>query len=202
MKGLLRKELYLLMSGTGLLFAAASLLFAFSGGISHERNTMQAFAFVYVPLGAYSLLSMEEKWRWPNFLKCAPVTLKQMVGAKYIVTGAQMAVNALIFGGLNLIFCDGESLGWMLGMLGIGLISAAIVYPLIFWQGPEKGWIGALFCFLMLGAVGISLMSEYWDTSITVVSWLLAHSWALTAAGVVLYILSCPLSAKLYRLRK
>lgn len=201
MKGLIRKELYLLRSGTGLLFMLASLLFAVAGGISDGDNFYGALAFFYVSLGAYSLMGMEEKWRFSTYIQCTPVSRFQIVLAKYAVALVQMLLNALIFALLNCFLRGGVALVGMLFDFSIALVVAALLYCLCFWLGASKGWASLLMCLVVLGGMGGAAFVAFSESGSGALVWIQENLWALPTAGLAVYAASCPLAAWLYRKR-
>ena len=203
MKGLMRKELCLLRTGTGLLFFVATTLFAISGGLAHESGMLQGFAFIYVLLGTYNIMSMEEKWRWNTYILCAPVTRFQTVLAKYIITLGQMALNAVIYTTVNLLAYDGTGLTNMLLQIAVALIMGAVLFPLLFRFGAEKAWIAAIFLVVILGGMGMGAAAAILeDMNLAGLLGQSGFAWLLLLAGLALFGLSCPLSAKLYAKRK
>lgn len=201
MKGLMRKELSLLTRGVGLLFAIASILFAVSAGVSTDASVMNSMAFLYVHVGTWSVMSIEEKWKWDKMLLCTPVGRYRMVGAKYLVVGLQLLLNLAIFAVANLLTAGGQGLALGVQQCGLGFGLGALMMTLPFWLGVEKSKGTTivsmiLFC-LALG--GNSAFLKHLE-SVFQVSWTMAG--ATMVGGLILYGLSIPLAGWLYGRRK
>lgn len=202
MRGLMRKELSLLTGGIGLLMAIASILFALSGGISPDASMMNAMAFIYIPLGSVSTMSMEERWDWDKMLLCSPVGRPRMVGAKYLTVFLQLLLNLVIFAAANLLANSGRGLILGVQQCGFGFVIAALMLSLSFWLGTENGRAAT---FILMIPFLLALGGNVWflkglaETALQM-SWSMA---ALTlAGGLTLYGLSIPLAGWLYERRR
>lgn len=200
MKGLLKKELYL-MAGPGGMLTVLSLVFAVAAGCGEEMESLGVMAMCYASLTAFSNYSAEEQWRCANYILCMPVTRGQVVRAKYIVTLAHFVVTALVYAGTNLVFRGGAELQTILIGIAVGAVLGSVSLPLVFWLGSVKGRIAAVSVTVFLAmALGVTLSV---NPSAAVTAWMdsKAAYMVIPGASLLLFCLSCPLAACLYRRR-
>lgn len=144
MKGLLRKDLYMMWKYCRLLLGICVIFLAISvlGG---EDNL---FFLVYpVLLGGVlpvTLMSYDERFGWNRYCDALPISRRTVVNERY-------ALGFLSFAALYLLTLAAQAAvqlprgqGAMLGQIalllpGIGLLPSAILLPIVFRWGVEKG---------------------------------------------------------------
>lgn len=115
-------------------------------------NIMVMFAIV-IPV---SSLAYDEKTRWDSFAVTMPISRRDIVTAKYIFSCCAMGAIALItFIGTvtiirHMIYAAAETI---ISALPVGLVINAVLIPMIYKFGMEKGRI--IFISAILAATGI-----------------------------------------------
>ena len=98
------------------------------------------FFVVYTSLLPMSLMAYDERARWDRLAPMLPVTLRDIVRSKYLMGG----ILALAAG---VLYCAGRAFhgtfapGQALAAVAVALIFPAVLYPVLFRYGVEKGRI-------------------------------------------------------------
>ncbi len=154
-----------------------------------------------------TLLSYDERQKWSVCGQTFPYTRSQMVSVKYIIALASVLIVWVISAAVQLterLACaqaGGNLWDTLLVMFFIGLATPAIMLPIIFRYGPEKGRI-------LYYAVIVVLCAAYGAIVISgpaALIGVLSSGWppaAVAAAGVVLFGLSWALSVVFYKRRE
>lgn len=144
MKGLLLKDLYLTLKYCRLQLGVIVIMTLVSF-FADTGMAFLAYPALFAGMIPIYLLSADEKDGWGEFAQTLPVTKRAMVTEKYVVTlvsvFAAAAFMALLWLG-RLVVTGGElaRFGSALMLVGaIGLLYPAVVLPLIFRFGVEKG---------------------------------------------------------------
>ena len=204
MKGLLRKDFYLLAS-----YCKSFLLISavFIGLFVVEPSNFFFLLMLCIMLGMLptTLLSYDERERWNVYSQVFPVTRGQYVSVKYLIGLLCSVLVALVVAAICLIrFEAGALLPLLCISLACSLIPAALLLPLRFRFGTEKArylylafialaaFAGA---FLITGGEGAAAASALGPAAIT---WMVP---LLGAGGAALYGLSWLLSIWIYQRR-
>lgn len=195
MKGLIRKDFYLLWSYCRLipLFLLAFIVFSTfsSDGQSPFFNYYPCILSSTLPV---NLLAYDDAERWLTYCDTLPVTRRQYVSGKYIMSllcdGTVFllsAIAAVIRLCRNGAFCPADLTDQLAVLATISLLSSALVMPPIFKFGAQKGrivFIGVIGIFCGLAAIldtpdlsGVSLpigLLPILATVIFAASWLLS----------------------------
>lgn len=146
MKGLIYKDNVAIVTGY---WKNALLVLAIYGGMAFGMDTpFMLYAMVFLT-GMYTLstLSFDEASHWDAYVRTLPVSARQVVGAKYLLSllwmggGVVLALVLLTLislvrqGSLNDL---GSSLGGCLASLGVVLVYYALSYPLSYKVGANK----------------------------------------------------------------
>ena len=205
MKGLLRKDLYMIWAyGRMLLLISAVFLFS-SAVMPSEEN----FFFVVYPvlLGGVlpvTLLSYDERSGWNRSCDAMPVSRKLVVDERYLMSllsffvlyAMTLAVQAAV------LLPKGRAgeLAQLAGMLPcFGLVAPAVMLPVTLRWGVEKGRLVYYFFIGLLVAAGLVFSRSIMGVGSAI------GTWGVTAvlAGVVLFFAaSWLLSRKLYEKRE
>lgn len=163
MKGLLRKDLYLLMKQFRFFLIGFAVLFPFLG--VYTGNTfMLIYPAILVPMLSVSLLSMDEKSGWEQLSLTLPVSRAALVSARYLLllllTGIVILIQLLAVLLIRLtgspVDLDVPSLLLQDGVTS--LISTSLMLPFLFRLGMEKGRVAYILAIVLVtaGAVAVS----------------------------------------------
>lgn len=203
MKGLLRKDLHMLWSYYRL-FLLMIPLFLAASYFQRDNFFFVIYPSVLVGILPVSIISYEERSKWNYYCQTLPIPRWQVVVEKYLLGG----IGALIVTGLSMVvqfFIFREStpfdvqgyLASIAFLIGFGFLSPALLLPVIFRLGTEKG---RLAYYLLIGfacASGGLLASISSDWKLPRLS-----SLTLAAVSLVLFIGSCILSIHIYNKRE
>ena len=125
------------------------------------------FCVILFSVLVISSLSYDELAKWDRLALCMPITRRQVVASKYVLHLIFTAVGVLLgllIGVLSLLIHDGGDYRALLTLVAtsaaIALVYGALVLPLIFRYGPEKGRITIILLALVPAALvgtGISI---------------------------------------------
>lgn len=160
MKGLLRKDLYLMIKYCRLFFILI-IVFSFAGA----WNNNLFFALYPITISSIipvNLLSYDEKSNWSLYACTFPCSRKEIVSSKYILTVCTLTLSAIIVEvvqTINMIIRHNFHISGLLTIFTIifiaGLLPPAFMFPFTFKLGAEKGrfayYIGFILFFALLG---------------------------------------------------
>ena len=144
MKGLLRKDLYLMIKYCRLFFI---LIIVFSIAGAWNNNLFFAlYPIIISSIIPVNLLSYDEKSNWSLYACTFPCSRKEIVSSKYILTINMIIRHNFHISGLLTIFTI---------IFIAGLLPPAFMFPFTFKLGAEKGrfayYIGFILFFALLG---------------------------------------------------
>lgn len=202
MKGLLRKDLYM-AAAYFRVFLVLLGVFLVVGFFAKEASTfIVIYPMIIGMMLPVSLLSYDERFRWNRSCDAMPCSRAQVVSAKYLLT---LISVLLIFALTMLGQClrlgpDGrldELAALAPLLLGLGLVGPALLLPIIFRLGVEKGRLAYFVAVGVVVAVGVGVGREL-DPAAPV-----SVPLALPIAGsFLLFGLSWLLSIRLYEKRE
>ena len=212
MKGLLRKELYMLWKNfrTYLVMAVVFLIF---GAWSDNGFFMLFYPILLCSMIPVSILNFDEKTGWDRYSLCFPLSRSKLVAGKYLISlicsGAIFVLYSLVGGAKLLLTRDWGSGADMLALylliqVAIALLPPAILLPCVFKLGSQRGAYAyyaviALLTGVIVAALHISGESNPGSLALPGVLNLSPLSVLLLALGAVaLFALSWPLSARIY----
>lgn len=155
MKGLLKKDLYMAWAycKVYLLLALVFLVFSF---LASDNLFFMVYPMVIVSMLPVNMVSYDEKFKWTVYCDALPVSRKQVVSEKYLLSLLASGAVLLLMGGIRgtaLLLQGQPAAFWNLLtiLLVFGLVSPAVILPFILRLGPEKGRlvyyvIIAIFC--------------------------------------------------------
>ncbi len=203
MKGLLLKDWYLTIK-----YARFLLLFAAIYGVVGVFQTQFA-AFSILPVMLIALLpqtlfAYDEREKWTEYAQALPVSRAQYVTEKYLFGAccyaAYLALLAILY-----LAAGTEDYGTLFAMqFSIGLLAPSVLLPFLFRFGAEKGRMGYLIVMAAFFGAGMVLMqgAALEQGGVTVLVRGVFPVWVLCPVMVVLYVLSCLLSIRLYQKRE
>ena len=146
MKGLLLKDWYMMVKYC----KAWMLILAVMMGASAFSEKPMLFLMYHVMLAgltAVTLIAYDERSGWTTLSRAMPYSKAQLVSVKYIVTLLLLAMAAVLAVVVQLVRAgtgagNAGSMGGILGMLlSAGLVTPAVLLPLVFRFGVEKARI-------------------------------------------------------------
>lgn len=145
MKGLLRKDFYMLWSYSRM-FLIFVIVFLAASLLQPESVFFTFYPGMLMGMLPITLISYDESFRWHIYCQTMPLSRKTVVVEKYIMlfllTGSAALVSAAVqtAGGLFLHTVSPiEALGRSVMTLSLSLAAPSLVMPLVFRLGPEKG---------------------------------------------------------------
>ena len=196
MIGLIRKDLYMLWAYCRL-FLLMIAVFLAVGAVNETSSFFTVYPMIIGMIVPVSLVSYDERFKWHLACDAMPVSRAKVVSAKYLLTLLAVLlvfVLTVIIHGLRLARTGDLSPLWEMSglLLPMGLLGPAVLLPVIFWLGVEKG---RLLYFVLVGVVcaaGVMLSSD-WTLRLPTGSPLLP-----LAFSALLYAASWLLAIKLY----
>ena len=204
MIGLLRKDLYMTWAYCRS-FVVILGVFLGVGLVNGENSFFVIYPMIIGMMLPVSILSYDERFKWHIACDALPCSRAQAVSSKYILTlllvGLIFALTMLIQG-IRLNRAGDLAQLWELpGMLlPVGLVGPAVLLPVIFRLGVEKGRI---FYYVLVGLVAASavIFSSGQLPEIPTAQVQLPGL-ALVLGSLVLFALSWGLSVVLYQRRE
>ena len=190
MKGLLLKDLYVLTRQMRLFMGAILLLCV-------VNEQLATFAILYAAMLPYTALAYDEHCRWNQLAAMTPCRPRDIVLSKYILGWLLMAGFAAFSLAMNgLLGRLGSELHFsvVLSALSLACICLAVLLPVMFRFGVEKGRMTIILVFVAIFTF-IGSSSEFHVMALPALKALPA---LLAAAAVVISAVSVPLATKLY----
>ena len=189
MKGLLLKDFYQLRPLL-LWYGVIMARFIAAAVISKNLSFMMGFGVFITISTASSSMAYDEKDNWYKFARACGLSPLAIAAEKYLLT---LALGALSFALLAVCQAVIGEIDWMLnaGFFAINLMIGAVVFPVLFKFGVEKGRLALIAALVAAIALSVLLMSV--SGSITTPLALALF----TAACLALFALSMWLSAKI-----
>ncbi len=203
MKGLLKKDLYMILK-YGRTLLVMSVLFLGMSVVAEEN-----FFFIVYPvlLGGVlpvTLLSYDERFGWNRYCDALPITRRQVVDERYLMSLlsflALYVLTLLVQALVLLPKGRGEDLLELAGLLPcLGLVAPALMLPITLRWGVEKGRILYYFIIGVIVAAGLVFSSDFIGPGKAIGRWGTA---AVLLVSVVFFAASWLLSVKLYEKRE
>ena len=161
MKGLLKKDLYMVWaySKLVLIMVAVFLVVSFFSG---DSLFLMLYPVVFCAILPVTLLSYDERFRWHIYCDALPIPRRTQVTEKYLLTlifGAIVFFLLALAHGIRLLPAGrtDDFLVLLSMMVLFALVSPALILPLMFKLGPEKGRLAYFLMFGLLLVVVILL---------------------------------------------
>ena len=206
MKGLLLKDWYMTLKYCKAFFLIIVVFAVVSSGPS--SGFLLFYPVLLASILPSTLLSYDERFKWQRYADTMPYTRKSVVSAKYIlmllaITSTtlleflSMLVKYFIGGGVS----PADSLKTCIFLLCIGVIPAALMLPILFKFGVEKG---RLVYFVSIGIICglgsyLTIRMQEGHLSLTLPANI---NLILLAAAAVLLAISWLISIKFYQKRE
>lgn len=202
MKGLLLKDILSLRQQVkiyGLLLGLWLVIAVFN----HDAAFFSGMAVMFVMMIPVAAMAYDEKAKWDKYALTMPVTRAEIVLSKYLLTllvALAGLLCSLIFG-LAVDLSFRESLTEALMVVSAGLLLTAVMLPLIFHLGVEKGRV-ALFIVLLVPTLLIVLLSRIGRLPSPGEALVQTLLWSLPLAAAGLFAASYAAALALYRRRE
>lgn len=145
MKGLLLKDLYVMLANRKTLLYALVLGLVFTLGFKDNGTLFTMILGMIIMMLAYSTFTLDDQARWPVYALILPVKRRTIVAAKYLLVvfsaAAGMAIGALASIATYLLGYAGSiaaNIATTFGILTSFLLAISVVLPLVFKFGIEK----------------------------------------------------------------
>ena len=191
MKGLLLKDLYVLLRQMRLFMLAILLLCV-------VNEQLVTFAVMYAAMLPYTALAYDEQSRWNQLAAMTPCRPLDIVLSKYLLGWLLMAAAAafsLVMNGLLGRLGSELRVSTVVSALSLACICLAVLLPVMFRFGVEKGRMGFILIFVAIFSF-IGSSSQFETLALPVLE---AMPIVLAAAAAVISAASVPLAAKLYQ---
>lgn len=193
MKGLLLKDLYVLTRQMRLFMGAILILCV-------VNEQLATFGIMYAAMLPYTALAYDEHCRWHQLAAMMPCRPREIVLSKYLIGWLLMSCFAAFSLVMNAILGRLGSdlhISAIISALSLACICLAILLPVMFRFGVEKGRMSMILFFVVVFTF-IGSSSEFNVTALPVMKALPA---LLAAAAVVINAVSIPLATRLYTKR-
>ena len=193
MKALLRKDFYVLASGfkTVLLIW---MVFPIVALISPQNISFILYIGLIAGTLSSTLISYEEREKWPIYAGTLPLSKKQIVTERYLFTLIMVLIASLIGVLVMLTYIIRgygiyTSVAVLVQNFATSLVMPSLLLPITYRYGVEKGRYVVMFLVIII-ALGSQKMSELFTGSsgyeVTVIPLMLLGSFALFAASYYL----------------
>ena len=165
-------------------------------------SSILSVLFLLMPL---TVFSYDESAKWDAYGLTLPVTRKQMVFSRYVLTLLMLVVGSLIGSvltyGITQLPGVEETSQEMLAVIpvicGLGLIILSVVFPLIYQFGAEKGRYIMIAVFLLFMIV-MFLFNQLPGWQEKVLPLLVFLPYIAPAAGIIFLVISYFISCRIY----
>lgn len=204
MKGLLIKDFYLMMKTCRMYFLMILIFFVLAVVIP-ERSAIYLYDAIFMGMLSHSLLSLEERDGSDKYCLICPFSRKQIVIEKYFLSAILIAVVSAAIAGLEMIKKTNISEIMLILSLvaAVGIIFPSISLPIMFKYGYAKGKIVFICLGGLIGICGAFLVNTtpfFSDVLAQAVNGFLPL--ILIVSSVLIFVLSCLISVKLYQKRE
>lgn len=194
MKGLLLKDLYVLLRQMRLFMGAILVLCV-------VNEQLATFGIMYAAMLPYTALAYDEHCRWHQLAAMLPCRPRDIVLSKYVIGWLLMGCFAAFSLAMNALLGRLGSelhISAVISALSLACICLAILLPIMFRFGVEKGRMSIILIFVVIFTF-IGSSSQFNVTALPVMRALPA---LLAAAAIVISAVSVPLATKLYLQRE
>ncbi len=209
MKGLLRKDLYVLFQASRAQLLIALLFLGLS--MATENLLMAYMLALYAGMTPLTVISLDEQSRFDCFALALPWSRAQIVLSKYILCFAAgcaaaaayllctLALGPILGSAAN----PAEALATSCGMLTAGILLPALMLPLAFRFGTEKGRMWSML--IMIAAIlciGVFVTDAGGGLFHPAGGFGTAPLWLLPLGALALFALSALVSVGIYKRRE
>lgn len=201
MKGLLLKDLYMTKAYCKMYLVMIPIFMAAS--CFSRESWFILYAIMMIAMIPLTLQSYDEREKWDKTCMLFPVSRTQIVSGKYLFGLISTTIMILLYGAVLAVnmsvkkqFVMEHFITDMYMMLSIGFLEPAIVLPLVFKFGTEKGRISYIVSFVVIfGAIKVAQ-----EMSFTVFPKI--GMYGILAIIICVYVFSWVLSIRFYQRRQ
>lgn len=209
MKGLLLTDFYMAIKYCRSYFLIMLVFIAVSFW-GDDNAFFILYPMVLAGMLPVTLLGYSERCKWNVYCEALPITRKQMVAEKYLLTGGLLCGIFLIIAAVQGVrlsatgsFDAVEYCAFLFPLLTAGFLSPSVTLPCIFKYGIEKGRIAYYVVVGFVCALGAAIVAI--PKSTEPLSVLQMHTGVLGAMpciGLLLFAVSYAISVKVYAKRE
>ena len=204
MIGLIRKDLYMAWAycKTFILILAVFIAVGLAG---EENSFFILYPMIIGMMLPVSLISYDERFKWHLCCDAMPVSRAMVVSSKSVLTLLTVLlvfVLTMLAQWFRFSRSGTPERVWELPglLLPMGLVGPAILMPVIFRLGVEKG---RLFYFVLVGVVcAAAVLFGSGQNPVNPTAQLSLPGWALIPVSLGIFLLSWPLSIAMYKKRE
>lgn len=204
MKGLLLKDWYMLLK-YGKAYMFICIVFAAVSLFGNGNTFFVMYPMVFAGLIPVTLIAYDERSGWMSYSGTFPYSRKQIVSVKYIYAFAIWAAAALLMFAAQMVSRhtgSGAGLSYMfLPAAAVGLVPPALMLPIVFMLGSEKGRIAYMGVIILICAM-IPLLSIGAENTAAVSIPAQAAVLAAVPASLILFAASWLISIKVFERRE
>jgi len=198
MKGLLIKDLINLKK-LGKSYLMLFVFYSVFAVLSKNGSMLGAMVLLLCMMAPINSLSLDELSHWNEYALSLPVSRKTLVVSKYLL-GILLGLAAMLLigggvallGALGVMSGTGSTLLALVAISGVSIVYMALILPVIFRLGVEKGRL-LMMMILMIPTVAIILLPKLKAEAL--IHWIAGGGWMIVLAAVILiFVLSLDLS--------
>lgn len=208
MKALLLKDWYMMWAYCRALLVIAGVFLVVS--VFGDNNMFfVCYPIVVVSMIPHSLLSYDGREKWETYSGALPYTRTQIVEEKYVFGFLGAVVSSVLCTVFQLVRIGYTGTGeWrQIGVLAmvflmLGILVPMLTLPFVFYFGAEKGrmvYMGGILLFCVICPTLLNIESP---AQLLALKDSRVLAWALPAAVLVLYGVSCGISVLVYKKRE
>ena len=203
MKGLIRKDLYMIWNYGRMLLLMSAVFLAFSA-VAEQNYFFVVYPVLFGGVLPVTLISYEERDGWNRLCDALPVSRKTVVNERCVMTVlCFLALYLLTLAVQTTVLIPKGRAAELVQLAcllpGVGLLAPAVMIPVTLRWGVEKGRI-AYFIFIgVVVALGVMGANAITDLNAEVGGPVM---WAIPIVAVALFALSWLLSIRIYEKRE
>lgn len=198
MTGLILKDIYNLKKHSKVYLIL--LVFYFFMGMANDNSAMfGSMLSIVAAMLPITAMAYDEKNNWDRYALTMPLSRKDMVLSRYIL-GLIFALVAFIIAMASSLLLNKDSLleniAMNLGTLGFVMLLMAIIFPILFKFGVEKGRI--LMMIIFMAPTGIILLLSNYGVQLPDEKTMKTFLYYSPIAVIIIFILSLFISISIY----
>jgi ABC-2 type transport system permease protein len=198
MTGLILKDIYNLKKHSKVYLIL--LVFYFFMGMANDNSAMfGSMLSIVAAMLPITAMAYDEKNNWDRYALTMPLSRKDMVLSRYIL-GLIFALVAFIIAMASSLLLNKDSLleniAMNLGTLGFVMLLMAIIFPILFKFGVEKGRI--LMMIIFMAPTGIILLLSNYGIQLPDEKTMKTFLYYSPIAVIIIFILSLFISISIY----
>lgn len=198
MTGLILKDIYNLKKHSKVYLIL--LVFYFFMGMANDNSAMfGSMLSIVAAMLPITAMAYDEKNNWDRYALTMPLSRKDMVLSRYIL-GLIFALVAFIIAMASSLLLNKDSLleniAMNLGTLGFVMLLTAIIFPILFKFGVEKGRI--LMMIIFMAPTGIILLLSNYGIQLPDEKTMKTFLYYSPIAVIIIFILSLFISISIY----